>query len=136
MTATNVQKVKDAAALIAVAKAVEAVKRQRKSSKAVALQPRAAASTSSQTATGGCYGQPYVPAWIITRESHGDPTIINGGGHSASPYLSGGRSWGCFQFMPDTWDRNCRDLGFDVSGQIECARRVSSNGTNLRPWAL
>lgn len=86
--------------------------------------------------SSGCYAQPYIPAWIVTRESRGDPTVINGGGHAASPYLSGGRSWGCFQFMPGTWNSSCAGLGYDVASQIECARRVSNGGTNLRPWAL
>ncbi len=86
--------------------------------------------------TGSCFDQPYVPGWIVKRESGGDPTVINGGAHAASPYLSGGRSWGCAQFMPATWDANCRDLGYDVASQIECMRRVSNNGTNLGPWAL
>lgn len=92
--------------------------------------------TSRSGVGGGCFDQPYVPAYIVQRESGGDPTVYNGGGHSASPYESGGRSWGCFQFMPGTWDANCSDLAPDVPGQIECARRVSSDGTNLRPWAL
>lgn len=94
------------------------------------------ATTQTTSSAGGCYAQPYVPAYIVTRESRGDPTIVNGGSHAPSPYLSGGRSWGCFQFMPGTWNGSCSDLGFDIAGQIECARRVSNNGTNLRPWRL
>lgn len=82
---------------------------------------------------GSCYDSA-VPAYIVTRESGGDPYIVNGGGHAPSPYLSGGRAWGCFQFMPGTWASSCAGFSFDVSGQVACANKVWAGGAGAGNW--
>jgi hypothetical protein len=73
---------------------------------------------------GGCYDGP-IPAYIVTRESGGNPQAVN---------ASSG-AYGCFQIMPYVWDANCSGLDRGVAGQIECANRISNGGTNLRPWS-
>lgn len=73
---------------------------------------------------GGCYDGP-VPAYIVDRESGGDPGAVN---------PSSG-AFGCFQFLPSTWSSSCSDLARDVAGQVECANRISDGGTNLAPWS-
>lgn len=73
---------------------------------------------------GSCYDGP-IPAYIVTRESGGNPEALNPSG-----------AYGCFQIMPYVWAANCSDLDRGVAGQIECANRISDGGTNLRPWAL
>ena len=72
---------------------------------------------------GDCYAGP-IPAYIVTRESGGNPTAMNPSG-----------AYGCFQIMPYVWSANCSDLDRGVGGQIECANRISNGGTNLQPWS-
>lgn len=74
---------------------------------------------------GDCYAGP-IPAYIVTRESGGNPYAVN---RSSGAY-------GCFQIMPFVWDANCAGLDRGVAGQIECANRISNGGSNLQPWAL
>jgi len=76
------------------------------------------------TGSGSCYDGP-IPAYIVTRESGGNPTAMNPSG-----------AYGCFQIMPYVWSANCADLDRGVGGQIECANRISNGGSNLQPWAL
>lgn len=73
---------------------------------------------------GDCYAGP-IPAYIVTRESGGNPAAMNPSG-----------AYGCFQIMPYVWSANCSDLDRGVTGQIECANRISNGGTNLGPWRL
>jgi hypothetical protein len=86
--------------------------------------PPVPARGSSNGASGDCYAGP-IPAYIVTRESGGDPNAVN---------RSSG-AFGCFQFLPSTWASSCSDLARDVAGQIACADRISNGGTNLAPWA-
>jgi Transglycosylase-like domain len=72
---------------------------------------------------GGCYAGP-IPAYIVNRESGGNPNAVN---------ASSG-AYGCFQIMPYVWNANCGDLDRGVNGQIACADRISNGGTNLAPW--
>jgi hypothetical protein len=118
----------DAAAYVRQVEADEAAERAR----AYAARPPAAASPSSSSLRvpagggggGSCYDGP-IPAYIVTRESGGNPTAMNPSG-----------AYGCFQIMPYVWSANCSDLGRDVAGQIACAGRISNGGSNLQPWAL
>jgi hypothetical protein len=79
--------------------------------------------TSAPPGGGGCYDGP-IPAYIVTRESGGNPGAVN---------ASSG-AYGCFQIMPAVWANACGDLSRDVAGQIACANRISNGGTNLNPW--
>lgn len=79
----------------------------------------------------------YVPAWIIDRESRGDPNAVNG---------SSG-AMGCVQELPghfaevSPWNSNAHGTCYGLdpntqAGQLECANRLSSGGSNLNPWAF
>src|SRR5580765_3799400 len=59
--------------------------------------------------TGACGGATNGADQYIGRESGGDPSIMNGGGHAASPF-DAGRAWGCYQIMPGTWAGSCSDI--------------------------
>jgi hypothetical protein len=96
---------------------------------AARVTPRASAPSVSTPAPvsgggGSCFDGP-IPAYIVQRESGGNPSAMNPSG-----------AYGCFQIMPYVWSANCADLSRDVSGQIACAGRISNGGTNLAPWAL
>lgn len=80
--------------------------------------------------SGDCYDGSPIPRATVTRESGGDSTITNGGGHAASPLQSGGRAWGCYQLMPMHFQAggSCEDItDYSVAGQQACASRLPSS---------
>src|SRR4029077_13439629 len=80
---------------------------------------------------GACGGASNGADQYIHRESGGDPTIANGGGHAASPF-DAGRAWGCYQILPSTWASSCSDITtYDPASQARCASRLPDSA-----WAL
>jgi hypothetical protein len=78
--------------------------------------PIASPHLGGSSGTGDCYGGP-VPDYIVTRESRGDPNVVNPS--------SGAR--GCFQIIPSTHAAACSDLGWSVEEQKACASRLPSS---------
>jgi hypothetical protein len=92
--------------------------------------PRPAATpsaSSSSQVSGDCYASD-LPDYIVNRESGGNPNARNPSG-----------AWGCAQFMPDTWNGTCSDLGAhgsaSVDAQNECANRLWDGGAGSSHWA-
>jgi hypothetical protein len=88
-------------------------------------------SAPAPVATGGdCYDGSPVPAYIITRESGGDPNAVN---PSSGAY-------GCFQELPGHFNSGgaCAGLSmYSVADQKVCAQRlIDGSGGTLAPWAL
>lgn len=82
-----------------------------------------------------CEGK-VIPAHIVMRESRCNYGSVNwggcGGNNCYGMYQIDGRHWTSWGNTPGA----CSDLNWEVSSdQDECANRLSSGGTNLRPWA-
>lgn len=82
-----------------------------------------------------CEGK-VIPAYIIMRESRCNYGSVNwggcGGNNCYGMYQIDGRHWSSWGNTPGA----CSDLNWEVSAdQDECANRLSSGGSNLRPWA-
>lgn len=99
---------------------------QRAAAVARARQQRAYSRPAPQT-SGDCYSGTPVPAYIINRESGGDPNAVN----PSSGAL------GCYQLMPMHFASGgtCAGLSTDLAGQKACAQRLY-NAAGLSPWAL
>lgn len=72
---------------------------------------------SAPSASGDCYSGTQVPAWIVTRESGGDPNAVN---------ASSG-AFGCFQELPSHFAAGgtCAGLNmYDINDQKTCANRL------------
>lgn len=67
-----------------------------------------------------------IPAYIIQRESGGNPSAYNPSG-----------AYGCAQTLLSHYSRGqCVGLDpYTIDGQRECVWRLSNGGTNLAPWA-
>lgn len=76
--------------------------------------------------SGDCSGFP-LPAYIIQRESGGDPNAVN---------PSSG-TFGCAQLQPFHFSPGgaCEGLSTDTPGQIACTERLQA-AAGLQPWAL
>lgn len=74
---------------------------------------------------GECTGF-VIPAYIIQRESGGNPSAYNPSG-----------AYGCAQTLLSHYSRGqCQGLDpYTIDGQRECVYRLSNGGTNLNPWA-
>lgn len=72
-----------------------------------------------------------IPGDIVWRESRCDFGAVSPGGQYVGAYQFDARHWDA----GSGWG-GCADLGDwrDPEAQHECARRLSSDGTNLRPW--
>lgn len=69
---------------------------------------------------GDCYSGSPIPAWVVTRESHGNPFIYN---------TEGSGAFGCYQIMPSWWAKpgpdGCAHLNkWNVADQKACARII------------
>lgn len=105
-----------------------ALEAQRQSELA-AEQQVVARSSSAFDLPSDCAGK-VIPESIIWRESHCNYGSVNWGG------CGGSNCYGMYQIAGSHWNGGaCSDLNWEVpADQDECARRLSSDGTNLRPW--
>jgi len=87
-------------------------------------------SGSSFDAPSECTGK-VLPAYIVQRESHCNYGAVNVTG------CGGSGCYGMYQIHGMHWNGGaCSDLNWQIpADQDECASRLSSGGTNLRPWA-
>lgn len=94
---------------------------------AQAARPSPTRGVAAYDGVGECTGFA-IPDYVIQRESGGNPYAEN---------RSSG-AWGCGQVMPMHWNGGaCSDLDkYSVDDQRECVDRLSSGGTNLRPWSV
>jgi hypothetical protein len=92
-------------------------------SAAQASRPRAAASAG--VTVGECTGFA-IPAYIIQRESGGNPSAYNPSG-----------AYGCAQTLLSHYSSgSCRGLDpYSIDGQRACVDILSNGGSNLAPWA-
>jgi Transglycosylase SLT domain len=81
--------------------------------------------TSGGTTVGECTGFS-IPAYIIQRESGGNPNAMNPSG-----------AYGCAQTLLSHYSSgSCRGLDpHTIEGQRACVDILSNGGTNLAPWA-
>lgn len=93
--------------------------------RAVAAQSSQSGSSHPGTTVGECTGFA-IPAYIIQRESGGNPSAYNPSG-----------AYGCAQTLLSHYSRGqCQGLDpYTIDGQRECVWRLSNGGTNLNPWA-
>jgi type II secretory pathway pseudopilin PulG len=84
---------------------------------------------SSGGASGDCFDGSPIPAWIVNRESGGDPNAVN---PSSGAY-------GCYQELPGHFNAGavCGGLSmYSVADQKTCAQRlIDAAGGSLAPWA-
>lgn len=115
------------AARIAAEQEAARIAAEQRSTRAVTIQ--AMPSTPSE-----CEGK-VIPAYVIWRESHCNYGSVNwngcGGYNCYGMYQIDGRHWSNWNGTPGA----CSDLDWTIPAhQDECANRLSSGGTNLRPW--
>lgn len=94
----------------------------------VSSSPRRSGGTSFSAPTE-CQGK-VIPGYIVQRESGCDYGAVNPSG------CGGAGCYGLYQIHGMHWrGGGCSDLSWqNPSDQDECARRLSSGGSNLRPW--
>lgn len=118
-----------------VAEYLHAIEQERIAQEKIARQQSTQVSGQSFNLPSECEGK-VIPAHIVMRESRCNYGSVNwggcGGNNCYGMYQIDGRHWTSWGNTPGA----CSDLNWEVSAeQDECANRLSSGGTNLRPWS-